>query len=119
MTIVTHHDYAEEAESAQRVGAWPQAAALWRRAHNTAQSIGDTAKHNLCQEYEEAAERCAARTRTNQQLERIAREELNLNTLEKQNVDNEDIHSLAVWEIQNILTRAYQAGFEAGLAGAK
>ena len=28
----THLDYADEAESAQRAGAWPQAAALWRRA---------------------------------------------------------------------------------------
>ena len=31
-TKTTHFDYAEEAESAQRGGAWKQAAKLWKRA---------------------------------------------------------------------------------------
>ena len=35
MTSPTHLDYADEAESAQRANAWPQAAALWRRAADT------------------------------------------------------------------------------------
>ncbi len=51
---------------------------------------------------------------TDQLFQRIAQEELDVTTLDTRNLDEEDFHSLAVWEIQNILGRAYQAGFEAG-----
>jgi len=46
-------------------------------------------------------------------LERIAREELELTTLESRHSDEEDFHTLAVWEIQAILERAYAAGIAA------
>lgn len=46
-------------------------------------------------------------------LERIAREELELTTLESRHNDEEDFHTLAVWEIQTILERAYAAGIAA------
>ena len=42
---LTHHDYAEEAESAQRGNAWPQAAALWRRAAQTAPDVARAARY--------------------------------------------------------------------------
>jgi len=45
-------------------------------------------------------------------LERIAREELEITSLETRNNDEEDFHTLAVWEIKDILQRAYQAGRE-------
>ena len=48
-----------------------------------------------------------------QALERIAIEELEITTLESRHNDDEDFHTLAVWEITTILERAYQAGFEA------
>ncbi len=48
-----------------------------------------------------------------QTLERIAREELEITTLESRHNDQEDFHTLAVWEIETIMERAYQAGFEA------
>jgi hypothetical protein len=48
-----------------------------------------------------------------QTLERIAIEELEITTLESRHSDNEDFHTLAVWEIEIIMERAYQAGFEA------
>lgn len=47
-------------------------------------------------------------------LERIAVDELELTTLESRNSDDEDFHSLAVWEIATVMERAYRAGFEAG-----
>jgi hypothetical protein len=46
-------------------------------------------------------------------LEQIAIEELEITTLEPRHNDEEDFHSLAVWEIETIMERAYQAGFEA------
>jgi len=46
-------------------------------------------------------------------LERIAIEELEITTLESHHSDDEDFHTLAVWEIATIMERAYQAGFEA------
>ena len=46
-------------------------------------------------------------------LERIAREELEITTLESRHNDEEDFHTLAVWEIQAILERAYAAGIAA------
>ena len=46
-------------------------------------------------------------------LEQIAIEELEITTLEPRHDDEEDFHSLAVWEIETVMERAYQAGFEA------
>ena len=46
-------------------------------------------------------------------LEQIAIEELEITALEPRHDDEEDFHSLAVWEIETIMERAYQAGFEA------
>lgn len=51
---LTHFDYPEEAEAAERGNAWPQAAALWRRAVET---CDDASRER----YLEAAERCDAR----------------------------------------------------------
>jgi len=46
-------------------------------------------------------------------IERIAREELEITTLESRHNDEEDFHTLAVWEIETVMELAYQAGFEA------
>jgi hypothetical protein len=46
-------------------------------------------------------------------LEQIAIEELEITTLEARNSNEEDFHRLAVWEIETVMERAYQAGFEA------
>jgi len=48
-----------------------------------------------------------------QTLERIAREDLEITTLEPRHNDEEDFHTLAVWEIETVMERAYQAGSEA------
>ena len=48
-----------------------------------------------------------------QRLEQIAIEELEITTLDPRHSDEEDFHTLAVWEIATVMERAYQAGFEA------
>lgn len=48
-----------------------------------------------------------------QAIERIAGEELEITTLESRHNDDEDFHTLAVWEIQTVMERAYQTGFDA------
>ena len=55
----------------------------------------------------------AKRENMQKTLERIAREELELTTLESRHNDDDDFHTLAVWEIQTILERAYAAGIAA------
>lgn len=43
-------------------------------------------------------------------IEKIAREILDLETLETRNSDSLDFHDLAVWEIRKALEAAYEAG---------
>ena len=46
-------------------------------------------------------------------IERIARQELELATLASRHNDQDDFHSLAVWEIETVMELAYRAGYEA------
>ncbi|NTX39171.1 hypothetical protein HUA78_32530 [Myxococcus sp. CA033] len=46
-------------------------------------------------------------------LERIAREEMNIETLKTRNSDSLDIHEVAVWQLRDALEAAYQAGIRA------
>ena len=55
----------------------------------------------------------AARKLTIEEANRIAREELEITTLEPRDNREEDFHTLAVWEIETVMERAYRAGFEA------
>ena len=48
------------------------------------------------------------------EIEEIASDYLDLDTLETRNSDSLDIHELAVWQIRLALKMAYQAGYEAG-----
>lgn len=114
MTTPTHDhlDYAEAAESAQRGEAWPQAAALWRRA---ADALRATATHNdatfdLHAKYQAAAVECDHKDRVNQLLERIARDNLRIPTLGERKSDSLDFHELGVWQIKKALLAAYEAG---------
>lgn len=47
---------------------------------------------------------------------KIAREILDLETLETRNMDSLDFHELAVWEIREALEAAYNAGQQAARA---
>jgi len=43
-------------------------------------------------------------------IQRIAREELGVETLDARNSDQLDFHELAVWQIRKALLKAYEAG---------
>lgn len=47
-------------------------------------------------------------------IQRIARDELHLETLDERKMDSLDFKEQAVWSIRKALLDAYTAGFEAG-----
>jgi hypothetical protein len=46
------------------------------------------------------------------QLEQIAKEILNIETLEERKSDSLDFHEVSVWSLEEALIKAYQAGVE-------
>ncbi len=102
-----HDDYADEAESAQRGTAWPQAAALWRRA---AETCDDAERRRV---YEQAARLCDAEVEVDKLLAGIARRELKVPTLDERKSDQLDFHEVGVWSLRRALRSAYQAGRDA------
>jgi len=54
-----------------------------------------------------------ATAKANATIEKIAREVLDLETLETRKMDSLDFHDLAVWEIRKALEAAYNAGRDA------
>lgn len=99
-----HLDYAEEAESAQRASAWPQAAALWRRA---AATCNDAKRRSA---YEDHARRCDGEVAVDERLAAIARRHLRIPTLEARNADHLDFHEVDVWGLLAALRAAYRVG---------
>ena len=114
MTNPTHDhlDYAEAAESAERGEAWPQAAALWRRAADVLRATAPhtTETFDLHAKYQAAAERCDTRDRLDQILEHIARTKLQIETLRTRKSDRLDFHEVSVWGLKRALAAAYEAG---------
>jgi len=108
----THADYAEEAESAQRAEAWPQAAALWRRAADRLRSAAphDGETFDLHAKYQAEAERCDRQDRINTLVEEIARTVLDIPTLRERKSDSLDFHEVSVWGLKRALAAAYEAG---------
>jgi hypothetical protein len=104
---LTHDDYADEAESAERAEAWPQASALWIRA---AEVCTDVEQRNR---YLDAAAKCDREVEIDKLLAGIARRELRVPTLDARNADSLDIHEVAVWSLQRALRLAYRAGHDA------
>ena len=109
---IAHEEYAEEAEAAQRVEAWPQAAALWRRAADVLRGVAhhDQATFDLHAKYQTAAAECDARQRLDQILEQIAQAELQIETLRERKSDSLDFHEISVWGLKRALKAAYDAG---------
>ena len=107
MNQPNHEDYAEEAESAQRASAWPQAAALWQRAIDLTDGLDE--REAYCRSKRECQRRVAA----DGQLESIARRALGIETLKTRKSDGLDFHEVSVWQLQEALRLAYQAGFDA------
>lgn len=109
---ISHEDYAEEAEAAGRAEAWPQAAALWRRAADTlrANARHDQKTFDLHAKYQAAAAECDAQDRLDQTLEQIAQTELRIETLRERKSDSLDFHEVSVWGLKRALKAAYDAG---------
>ncbi len=107
-----HLDYAEEAQSAERATAWPQAAALWRRAMDELEKTEPESdeRDNLYGQYEAGAMRCDGRIRIDQILEGIAKTELRIPTLQERKSDRLDFHEVGVWDLRRALAAAYEAG---------
>lgn len=102
MATPEHLDYADEAESAERAEAWPQAMALWRRAIATCPAEQPA--------YAEGVTRCQRQIDVDAELGSIARRTLQIPTLESRKSDRRDFHEVAVWELLNALRLAYRAG---------
>jgi hypothetical protein len=102
MATPEHLDYAEEAKSAERAEAWPQAIALWQRA------IASCPEERPA--YAEAVARCQRHIAVDAELASIARRTMDIPTLEARNSDRLDFHDVSVWELLNALRLAYRAG---------
>ena len=106
----TDLDYACEAESAERAEAWPQAAALWRRAaacfpeHPCARAAADR------DQYLANAAACDRRTEVDAVLTQIAERVLRIPTLQTRGLDELDFHELGVSSIRKALWQAYEVG---------
>jgi len=80
--MTTHYDYAEEAESAQRAKAWPQAAALWDRAIEQTRVLDrdllkvDSEGVAYRRKYENQKQKCEEKMAIDRHLESIARRAL-------------------------------------------
>jgi hypothetical protein len=99
-----HLDYADSAEAAERGEAWPQAAALWRRA---ADVCPESARR---EQYADHARRCDREVAVDVELESIAKRVLCVPTLATRNADRLDFHEVAVWALRDALRLAYRAG---------
>lgn len=104
---ITHEDYADEAESAQRGPAWPQAAKLWRLAAACCLDPQRVERYNA-----QAAE-CDGEIVVDQKMADIARRTLGIPTLETRRSDRLDFHEVGVGQVMDALRSAYQAGRDA------
>ena len=102
MATPEHLDYADEAESAERAEAWPQALALWQRAIATCADDQPA--------YAEGVARCQHQIDVDAELASIARRVIRIPTLEARNSDRLDFHEVSVWELLKALRLAYRAG---------
>src|SRR5690348_7198931 len=99
-----HEDHADEAQAAERGGAWPQAAALYRRA---AEACPDAVQAAT---YAQAAEKCDAEVTVDAALAAIAKRVLRIPTLDERKADSLDFHDVSVWGLRDALREAYRAG---------
>jgi hypothetical protein len=107
---LTHHDYADAAEAAQRGEAWAQAATLWRRAVETLPPGRGRNATKQRDHYLDRARDCDQRTVVESRLEEIAKTILRIPTLAERRSDSLDFHELGVWQIKRALQAAYDAG---------
>lgn len=105
---ITVDDWIEEAKSAERGEAWPQAVALWTRA--AALCEGEQEQRCL-----EGIARCEHEVAVDKDLTSVARRLLNIPTLEARRSDRLDFHEVSVWQLRDALRLAHRMGRKDGL----
>jgi hypothetical protein len=105
---LTHEDYADAAESAERGRAWAQAAVLWRRAIDHLPTGRNAAKQRG--KYSERARECDREATLGERFEDIAKRILRIPTLAERRSDSLDFHEVGVWQVKQALKAAYEAG---------
>ena len=100
---LTVADWMDEAESAERADAWPQALALWTNA--ASQCRGE--QQQRCHA---GIARCEHEVAVDTQLASVARRILNIPTLTTRKMDSLDFHEVAVWQVLEALRLAHRMG---------
>ena len=100
---LTAADWMNEAESAERAEAWPQAVALWTRA-------ADLCNGEQQQRCHAGIARCEHEVAVDTELASVARRILNIPTLTTRKMDSLDFHELSVWQILAALRLAHRMG---------
>jgi hypothetical protein len=100
---LTAADWMDEAESAERAGAWPKALALW----TNAASLCEGEQQSLCHA---GMARCEHEVAVDAELASIARRILKIPTLATRKMDSLDFHEVAVWQVLEALRLAHRMG---------
>ncbi len=100
---LTAADWMDEAESAERAEAWPQAMALW----TTAATMCEGAQQQRCHT---RMARCEHEVAVDAELASIARRILKIPTLATRRMDSLDFHEVAVWQVLAALRLAHRMG---------
>lgn len=104
---LTADDWIDEAKSAERAEAWPQALALWTRAA----SLCDGEEDQRCLA---GIAWCEHEVAVDGELASVARRILNIPTLETRNSDAMDFHEAAVGQLLAALRLAHRMGRREG-----
>ena len=104
---LTAADWMDEAESAERAEAWPQAVALWTRA-------ADLCSGEQQQRCHAGIARCEHEVAVDAELASVARRLLDIPTLETRKSDALDFHEVSVWQLRAALRLAHRMGRKTG-----
>ena len=104
---LTAADWMDEAESAERAEAWPQAVALWTRAA----SLCSDEQQARCQA---GIARCEHEVVVDVELASIAKRLLDIPTLDTRKSDALDFHEVSVWQLRAALRLAHRMGRKTG-----
>jgi hypothetical protein len=106
MTVeLTADDWIDEAKSAERAEAWPQAVALWTRAASLCEGEHEDEQRCLA-----GIARCEHAVKVDAELASVAKRILNIPTLETRKSDALDFHQISVWQLLAALRLAYRMG---------
>ena len=104
---LTVADWMEEAESAERAEAWPQAVALWTRVA----ALCDGEQQQRCHA---GIARCEYEVAVDTELASVARRILDIPTLDTRKSDALDFHEVSVWQLRAALRLAHRMGRKTG-----